>query len=98
MRLLVVVLVAAAVFALASLLALYSYGRFAARVQGEPSAALPVSPDATALDLLVAPLLAERPDESGLVLLDGNLDAFAVRALTARRAARSLDQIGRAHV
>ncbi len=91
MRLVLIVLVAAAGFSLASLLALYSYGRFAESVQGEPSAALPVSTTATALDRLVAPLLAGRPDQTGLTLLWGNLDAFAVRALSARRAERSLD-------
>jgi putative cardiolipin synthase len=91
MRVVLIILVALAGFALASALALYSYGRFAERAQGEPSFALPVSEHGTALDGLVAPLVAERPGQSGLVLVDGNLDAFAIRALTARRAGRSLD-------
>jgi hypothetical protein len=39
----------------------------------------------------VAPLVEQRPDQSGVILVDGNLDAFAVRALSARRAGRSLD-------
>lgn len=86
-----IVLVATAGLLIASVLALYSYGRFAECAQGEPSAALPVSEAATALDRLVAPLLAERPGQSGVMLLTGNLDAFAVRALSARRAERSLD-------
>jgi cardiolipin synthase C len=91
MRLVLITLAGLAGFALASLLALYSYGRFAERAQGEPSFTLPVSENATALDTAVAPLLEERPDQSGLMLLADNLDAFAVRAATARRAERSLD-------
>lgn len=82
---------AALLFALTSLLSLWSYGRFARHAQGSPGHALPVAMDATALDRLVAPLLAARPGESGLVLLQDNLDAFAVRALSARAAGRSLD-------
>ncbi len=78
-------------FALASLLSLWSYGRFARQAQGAPGHALPVAANATALDRLVAPLLAARPGESGLALLPDNLDAFAVRALSARAAGRSLD-------
>src|SRR5687768_1569429 len=91
MRLVFIVVVALAGFFLASVLALYSYGRFAERAQGEPSFALPVLEEGTPLDDLVAPLLKERPDQSGLMLVDGNLDAFAIRALSARRAGRSLD-------
>ena len=85
MRLVFTILVAWAGFYLASFLALLSYGRFAERAQGEPSVSLPVSENATPLDGLVAPLVKERQDQSGLMLLDGNLDAFAVRALTAHR-------------
>ena len=91
MRLILVVLAALAGFSLASALALYSYGRFAERAQGEPSFSLPVLEHGTPLDRLVAPLIKERPDQSGLRLVDGNLDAFAIRALSARRAGRSLD-------
>ncbi|MGH6946584.1 MAG: phospholipase D family protein [Kiloniellales bacterium] len=91
MRLLFIVLAAVAAFSLASFLALYSYGRFAERAQGEPSTFLPVADNETPLDSLVAPLVSERPDQSGLMLLEGNLDAFAIRALSARRAGRSLD-------
>ena len=78
-------------FALASLLSLWSYGRFARHAQGDPGHALPVAAQATALDRLLAPLLATRPGESGLALLPDNLEAFAVRALSARAAGRSLD-------
>jgi cardiolipin synthase C len=91
MRLVLLVVVALAGFSLASFVALYSYGRFAARAQGESSAALPLSDDATPLDSLVAPLTAARLRQSGLLLLDRNIDAFAIRALAARRAGRSLD-------
>lgn len=91
MRLLLIALAAWAGFSLASVLALYSYGRFAKRARGAPSSALPVHAGGTPLDELVAPLLAQRPGQSGLMLLAGNLDAFAVRALTARHAGRSLD-------
>ncbi len=88
------VLVALAVlagFVLASVFALWSYGRFAKRARGERSTALPVCDGATLLDRLVGPLVSDRPGQSGLMLIDGNLDAFAIRALTARHAERSLD-------
>ena len=78
-------------FALASLLSLWSYGRFARHAQGAPGHALPVASAATPLDRLVAPLLAEHRGGNGLALLQDNLDAFAVRALSARAAGRSLD-------
>lgn len=91
MRPLYVVLILLAAFPFASFLALYSYGRFVKRMKGEPSFALPVSADKTLLDRLIAPLVKQRPDQSGLQLLDDNLDAFAVRAVAARRAGRSLD-------
>src|SRR3546814_10370159 len=91
MRLTLIVLAALVGFALASVLALYSYGRFAERVQGESSFSLPVADAGTPLDRLVGPMVTARPEQSGLVLLAENLDAFAIRALTARRAGRSLD-------
>jgi cardiolipin synthase C len=91
MRLILAIFVGWLGFSLASILALYSHGRFAARAQGEPSFALPVSDHGAPLDVLVAPLVEDRPDQSGLMLVDGNLDAFAIRALSARRAGRSLD-------
>jgi cardiolipin synthase C len=91
MQLVVIALVALAGFFLASFLALLSYARFAKQARGEPSRALPVSEHETPLDGLVAPLVTERPDQSGMVLLPGNLDAFAARVLAARRAGRSLD-------
>ena len=76
---------------IASLVSLYSYGRFAARVQGPPSHALAIAAGATALDRAIAPLTDARPRRSGLGLVSDNLDAFAIRALTAQAAGRSLD-------
>src|SRR3546814_13476343 len=90
MRPVLIVLAGLAALFLASIASVYSYGRFAKRAQGEPSAALPVSDHGTSLDELVAPLLKHRPDQSGLMLITGNVAAFAVRALPARRAGRRL--------
>jgi len=86
-----IVLAASAGVFLASLFALYSYGRFARRARGAPSAALPVVDGATALDRFIEPLMSAAQGRSGLMLLADNLDAFAVRVLAARRAGRSLD-------
>jgi putative cardiolipin synthase len=65
------------------------------KASGAPGAALPtVAPThqaATALDREVAPLLAERPGQTGALLLTDGLDAFAARALSAQKAGRSLD-------
>ncbi len=77
--------------AIASAVSVYSYGRFASRVQGPPSQAFPLQPAQTSLDRNVAPLLQGRGGRSGMSLIAGNLDAFAVRALSARAAGRSLD-------
>ncbi len=78
-------------FALASVVSLWSYGRFARHAQGAPGHALAVAATATPLDRRVAPLLADHPGRSGMTLVQDNLDAFAARALSARVAARSLD-------
>ncbi|MGK5061639.1 hypothetical protein [Janthinobacterium sp. LB3P112] len=40
--------------------------------------------DATLLDRVLAPQLAQRPGHSGTALIDDNLEAFALRALSAR--------------
>lgn len=58
---------------------------------GAASAALPIAPNATELDREVAPLLAERPGQTGALLLTDGVDAFAARAMTAQKAGRSLD-------
>lgn len=80
-----------AVFALASVLSLYFYGRFAESARGEVVMALPLAGDQTPIDRAVAPLTDARPGQTGMVILGDNLDAFAVRAMTARSAGRSLD-------
>jgi putative cardiolipin synthase len=72
-------------------LAVALYGRFALRLAGTPSFALPVSPDGSALDRAVAPLLEDRPGKVGMRLVTDNVEAFALRAAIARRAERSLD-------
>lgn len=91
MQVLLALIAALCGFAIASFLAIYAYGRFAKRAQGLPAQAFAVAGVETALDHLVAPLTAAHPDESGIALLADNIDAFAVRALTARHAGRSLD-------
>ncbi|MCD7099726.1 phospholipase D family protein [Stenotrophomonas sp. MMGLT7] len=80
-----------ALLALASLLSLYGYGRFAERARGVESRALPPAADATPIDRAVRPLTEARPGQTGMLMLADNVDAFAVRALTARSAGRSLD-------
>lgn len=80
------------IFIVASLLSVYGYGVFAKQVKGAPSHVLPVNEQAlTGLDQALMPLMAAHPNQSGLVMLQDNLDAFAVRAMSAREAGRSLD-------
>ena len=52
---------------------------------------IPAPQPRTPLDRQIGAATAAHPGESGLLLLDENLDAFAARALSARRAGRSLD-------
>ena len=91
MNLLLVLLIAGAVLAAASFLAVLSYGHFARRSRGEDSFALATEPAGSALDRLLEGQALEAEGQSGLVLLSDNLDAFAIRVLTARTAGRSLD-------
>ena len=77
--------------ATASLLSVYSYGRFAQRARGAPSQAIPAVVVETPLDRAIAPMEQAHPGQAGLSLIADNLDAFTVRALTAREAGRSLD-------
>jgi cardiolipin synthase C len=91
MTVLMWLLAVAAAFAVASVLALYSYGRFARQARGAQSQSLPVAPEATALDRLIAPLEAAHPGESGLACVFDNRDAFAQRLQSVRLAGRSLD-------
>lgn len=58
---------------------------------GKPSVALAPQADATALDRELAPLLAAHPGQTGALLVNDGVDAFAARALSAQRAGRSLD-------
>ena len=83
--------IALLVLVVASCAALYSYGRFAEGARGPAAHSLPIAADATALDRAIAPLLREHGGQSGMALLSDNLDAFTVRAGTARAAGRSLD-------
>lgn len=84
-------LVSTVALAVCSWLALYSYGRFADRALGPPSQAFAPRADDTALDRAIAPMLAARAGESGMVLIEDNLQAYAIRARSARQAERSLD-------
>ncbi|CAN5196821.1 phospholipase D family protein [soil metagenome] len=58
---------------------------------GAPSHALALQPAQTQIDRELAPLLAAHPGKTGVVLVTDGLDAFATRALAARKAGRSLD-------
>ncbi|MCL1633350.1 phospholipase D family protein [Luteimonas sp. SX5] len=58
---------------------------------GTPSTALPLHPTQTVLDRELVPLLARHPGQTGALMLPDGLDAFAARAMSARRAGRSLD-------
>ena len=86
------ILLAVVVLAVLSVLALWSWGHFAQRARGEPSAALPAAASATRLDRLIAPLLAAQgADASGAALISDPVQAFVARARATRAAERSLD-------
>lgn len=85
------IVVAVVAFAVASLLSLYAYGRFAERARGPHSHALPIAGPPSDIDRALAPMTGAHPGQAGMVILADNLDAFAVRALSARAAGRSLD-------
>src|SRR5690349_11039847 len=61
------------------------------RGTGAPSEALAVQPAQTELDRELAPLLAQHPGQTGVLMVSNGLDAFAMRAIAARKAGRSLD-------
>jgi cardiolipin synthase C len=86
-----VVIASAALIAAASWWAHRTYRAFLKNARGPSSDALPVGGQQTPLDAMFAPLQAEHPGKSGLMLLLDNADAFAVRALSAAQAGRSLD-------
>ena len=86
-------IVAFSVFAsgLLALMLVYAYGRFGRRLHGPASSALMPERDRTELDRLAAPLLDENKGLNGVSLISDNMSAFALRALSARKAGRSLD-------
>ena len=86
-----VIVVVGLAFAVASILAVYSYGRFAERSRGEPSFCLPTGGGRTPLMEDLHKFLASPKGTTGLAMVSSNLDAFAARSLSARRAGRSLD-------
>ncbi|WP_455482207.1 phospholipase D family protein [Bartonella sp. B35(2025)] len=82
-------------FFVASMLAIYTYGRFVKNARGECSYAFTVKKNETKLDRMVSKL-AEKTnglgiDKDALSLIISNLDAFCVRAIGAAQAGRSLD-------
>ncbi len=82
-----------AIIAIASFISVYLYGRFAKRARGTPSLSLPIGGAVTPADAAVEPLTQGRPGETGIIVLPGNCDAFAARALSAAAAGRSLDMM-----
>jgi putative cardiolipin synthase len=86
-------IVAFSVFAsgLLALMLVYAYGRFGRRLHGPASSALMPERDRTELDRLAAPLLDKNKGLNGVSLISDNMSAFALRALSARKAGRSLD-------
>ncbi|WP_345777363.1 phospholipase D family protein [Lysobacter sp. MMG2] len=65
--------------------------RFAPPASGEASHALPLQTAQTEIDRELAPLLQGHPGQTGAIFLSDGVDAFAARAISARKAGRSLD-------
>ncbi|GAA5073803.1 phospholipase D family protein [Lysobacter panacisoli] len=65
--------------------------RLAPPATGEPSHALPLQSAQTELDRELSPLLAAHPGRTGVIFLVDGVDAFAARAIAARKAGRTLD-------
>lgn len=61
------------------------------RAFGVPSSTLPLQAAQTELDREIVPLVARHDGKTGIILVPDGLDAFAARALSARKAGRSLD-------
>ncbi|OPB31226.1 phospholipase D family protein [Bartonella sp. AR 15-3] len=95
MTLLNIILGLTALFIIASMLAIYTYGCFARSARGESSYALSVEKSETEIDRIVSRLAKETNgvgiDKDALSLIVSNLDAFCVRAIGAAQAGRSLD-------
>ena len=85
------IVVVGVVFAGASISAVCAYGRFAERSRGEPSFCLPTEGACTPLMDDLQDFLALPKGTTGLAIVSSNLDAFAARSLSARRAGLSLD-------
>jgi len=66
-------------------------GRPAPPPSGTHESAMPLQPAQTEIDRELAPLLAAHPGRTGALFLTDGVDAFAARAISARRAGRSLD-------
>jgi putative cardiolipin synthase len=86
-----VIFVVGLVFIAGSMAAVYSYGQFARRSRGEPSFCLPTGGERTPLMEDLQRFLTPPEGTTGLAMVSSNLDAFAARSLSARRAGRSLD-------
>lgn len=85
-------LLAAALFAVASVFALWSYGRFARKARGPESHLIPPGSDAP-LDRAIGALEAAHPGQTGAALEIDNRGAFLDRLHTIRAAHRSLDML-----
>ena len=75
----------------ASLVALWSFGRFARKASGPDSQALPRTVRPSPFDMALDPLETAHPGMSGGALLFSGHDAFAARFESIRRATRSID-------
>ena len=91
MYIMLVIIVVGFVFAAASIWAVYSYGRFAEQSRGEASFCLPTDGPPTPLMEDLNKFVASPKATPGLAMVSSNLDAFAARSVSARRAGRSLD-------
>ena len=91
MSIILLVFVVGLVFAAALIWAVYSYARFAEQSRGEPSFCLPTDGVRTPLMEDLHKFVASPEATTGLAMVSSNLDAFAARSLSARRAGRSLD-------
>jgi len=78
-------------FSLVTAFGISVYGRMAYRPSGRVAQAMAKEDCATELDRLIQPETAARGGQSGMLLCSENLHAFALRALSARAAGRSLD-------
>ena len=65
--------------------------RIAPPATGAPSQAMPPQQAKTEIDRELSPLLSAHPGKTGAIFLTDGIDAFAARAISARKAGRSLD-------